>query len=308
MINDKEVAVIGLGPAGVSASIYLKRYGLEPIAFEKENIGGKVNKTEVIENYAGLTKIKGFELGMNFENQINSFAIKTIYKEIKSLTLNDDGSFHIEYGNNLNSDFKYVILANGLNDRPFSINNEERYHKRGISRCAICDGPLYKNKDVAIVGAGNSAFEEGLYLASICSHVYLIARREEFRADVTLVEKFKKLDNTTIYAPYEIIDSTGEKSIYEITIKNRKDESSVKLNISGLFLYVGDVPNTDFIKIDDLKRDNGYIIVDYNKETNIKNLYAVGDCTNTTLRQVATAVSDGAKAASSVFNHYQSTH
>ena len=305
MVDKKEVAVIGLGPGGVSAAIYLKRYGMVPYCFEKELVGGKVNKTEKIENYAGVKSIGGPDLGMLLESQLKSFDIKPIYKTVKRVSLNEDGTFHVEYGKDLSHDFQYVLLANGLGEKPFPIQGEEAFHKRGISRCAICDGPLYKGKDVAVIGAGNSAFEEATYLASICNHVTLIARRTQFRADQMVVDTFKALDNVTLLAPYEVVSATGTTSIESLKVRNKETMEEKDVAISGLFLFVGDMAISNFVDIPDLTDEKGYLITDSNMMTKVKNLYAAGDCRTTPLRQVATATSDGALAATMIHNDYQ---
>lgn len=305
MIDSKEVAVIGLGPSGVSASIYLSRYGMVPFCFEKELIGGKINQTEKIENYAGIPSIKGPQLSMALEEQLSSLSIRPIYKEVTKVSALEDGTYHVEYGKNLSHDFKYVILANGLIPSPFSIPGEEKFKRRGISRCAICDGPLYKGKNVAVIGAGNAAFEEATYLASICNHVSLIARRETFRAQEKVIEKFKSLNNTEIYAPYQVVEANGTSSLESLLIQEKKTGEIKSLLIEGLFLYVGEMPSLSFLNIDGLTDEKGYLITDEKKMTKRANLYAVGDCRNTSLRQVATAVSDGAIAASDIFRKYQ---
>jgi thioredoxin reductase (NADPH) len=305
MIDEKEVAVIGLGPGGVTASIYLKRYGMTPFAFEKELVGGKVNKTEKVENYTGIETISGPDFGPQLENQLSSFDIQPIYKEVKQLSLNEDGTFHLVYGKNIEHDFKYVILASGLNERPFPINGQETFNSRGISRCAICDGPFYKGKDVAVVGAGTAAFEEATYLASIASSVTLIARRTTLRAPEYYVNNFLSHPNAKIKAPYEIIEAKGNQSLESIVIRNKDTDEREELNISGLFLYVGEAPNIEFIKIDGIFDEKGYIVTDKNLMTKVNNLYAVGDCRDTKLRQISTAVGDGALAASLIHETYQ---
>lgn len=303
-MNRSDVAIIGAGPSGVSAAIYLKRYGMNPVVYEKEIIGGKVNKTEKIENYAGVLSIKGPELGSLLEKQVEDFSIEVIQDEVISLSLNIDGSFKVESYDTIR-DYPYVIIASGMGEREFPLEGEQVFKKRGISRCAICDGPFYKNKDVAVIGAGNSAFEEAIYLSSICSNVSLIARREEFRADKQVVERYKSLTNCKIYAPYTPVRVDGTRSIESITIQNVKDKSQISLNISGLFLYIGDVPNTSYIKINGLTDEKGVIITDSSMMTRVKNLYATGDCRDTPLRQVATATSDGAIAASFIHKSYK---
>ncbi len=300
MVDEKEVAIIGLGPGGVSAAIYLKRYAMKPVCFEKELVGGKVNKTEKIENYPGLKAIQGPAFGNLLEEQISSFDIQPIYKEVKRLSLNEDSTFHIEYGSRFSSDFRYVILANGLSEKPFMIPGEEKFQKKGISRCAICDGPFYKGKDVAVIGGGNAAFEEAIYLSSLCNHVSLIARRNIFRAQESVVEKFKNLKNTSLYASYDVLSCDGKESISSLCIQNKETMEKIDLSIQGLFLYVGEIPSTGFVDLPTLETDDGYIKTDASLETNIKNLFAIGDCRKTPLRQVSTAIGDGALAASMI--------
>lgn len=304
MIDNKKVAIIGLGPAGVSCAIYLKRFGMDPVCFEKELVGGKVNKTEKIENYAGIVSIKGPQLGMTLEDQLAKFDIKPIYDEVKEVRLNEDGTFHVVYYS-AEDDFRYVVLANGLGEKPFPIKGEETFSKRGISRCAICDGSFYKGKDVAVIGAGNSAFEEAIYLSDICSHVTLIARRNEYRAQEAVVRQFVSKNNTTVLSPYDVVEVKGSKNIESIVLKNKEDNSIREVAISGLFLYVGEKACSDFVKIDGIKDNNGVIITDSKTRTRVKNLFACGDCRDTDLRQVITATSDGALAANYIHEDYQ---
>lgn len=303
-MNNNEVCIVGLGPAGVSAAIYLKRYGMEPVCYEKELVGGKVNKTERIENYAGILSVKGPDLGMTLEDQLAKFNIKVNYEEVTEVSLNEDGSFKVStsYGS---KDYRYVILANGLGERPFPIAGEDTFKKRGISRCAICDGNFFKNKNVAVIGAGNSAFEEALYLSDICSHVTLVARRNEYRAQESIVEQLKKKENAIILSPYVPVLVKGTDTLEQMVVENRETGEQKALDISGLFLYVGEMANTSFVKIPQAMDEKGILVTDDHLETKVKNLYAVGDCRDTLLRQVATATSDGALAASFIHEDYQ---
>ncbi len=303
-MDKKEVAIIGLGPSGVSAAIYLKRYGMTPVCYERELIGGKVNKTEKIENYAGIPSVSGPDLGMKLEEQLDKFSIRPIYQDVKEVKRNEDGSFTVSTSKG-SKDFYYVILANGLGEKPFPIPGEETFRKRGISRCAICDGSFYQGKDVAVIGAGNAAFEEATYLSDICSHVTLIARRREFRAQESVVREFKERKNTEILAPYHVISAKGENSISSIVVENNETKEEKTLLISGLFLYVGEEATSSFVNISEVKDEKGIILTDNRMETQVSHLYAIGDCRNTSLRQVVTATSDGAIAATSIHDDYQ---
>lgn len=304
MIDPKEVAIVGMGPAGVAAAIYLKRYNMTPVCFEKDLVGGKTNYTEKIENYPGYLGLKGPQLAQDFAKQLDEFDIKPIYREVKSITKNEDGTYRLAYGKE-EHDFKYVILANGLVEKPFDIEGQDTFHKRGFSRCAICDGMFYRGKDVAVIGGGNAAFEEAIYLASICNSVFVIAHHSNLKAMPSVIDRFNKLENTKVYAPYDTVLAKGEKSLESLVIRNNETKEEVTLNVQGLFIYVGEQPRTEFVHIDGLTDEKGFFITDERKETKSKNLFAVGDSRDTTLRQVTMAVADGSLAATSIHDDYQ---
>lgn len=304
-MDSKEVAIIGMGPAGVSAAIYLKRYNMIPVCFEKDLIGGKTNYTERIENYPGYLGLKGPQLAQDLATQLESFSIRPIYREVKSLTQNEDGTYHLEYGKE-SRDFKYVILANGLAEKPFDIPGQDTFHKRGFSRCAICDGMFYKGKDVAVIGGGNAALEEAIYLASICSHVYVIAHHANLKAMPSIIERLSHVENAKLYAPYDTILAEGEQSLSRLTIRNNETGEEEKLSVQGLFIYVGEQPQNGFVHIEGLTDARGFFVTDAKKETKAKHLYAVGDSRDTSLRQVTTAVADGSLAATAIHDDYQS--
>ncbi len=307
MSFENEVAVIGMGPAGVSAAIYLKRYGMIPVCFEKENVGGKTNYTDRIENYPGFTGERGSVLSNSFASQLEEFQIEPIYRAVKELSLNEDGSFTVKYGKEERR-FRYVIIANGLIDRPLHLEGEETFRRRGISSCAICDGPLHKGKDVAVIGAGNSAFEEANYLATICSHVYLVSHHRNFKAQDQVIETFNNFENTEIVVPYEPVACTGTNKIETLIVENGETGERRELEISGLFVYIGYIPALDYLKIEGITNERGYINADpASMETPVKNLYAAGDCRDTPLRQVTMAVGDGSLAATSIHNDYMSS-
>ncbi len=307
MSFENEVAVIGLGPAGVAASIYLKRYGMEPVCFEKELVGGKTNYTDRIENYPGFPGDRGAALANNLSSQLEDFGIEPIYRPVKELSLNEDGSFLIKYGK-FERNFRYVIIANGLTDKPLHLEGEENFRRRGISSCAICDGPLYKGKDVAVVGGGNSAFQEANYLATICNHVYLVSHHRNLKAQQRNIDKFNSFENTELILPYEPVACTGTNSIESLILEHDETKERKEISISGLFVYIGNLPVLDYVKIEGLTNERGYIETDPSTmETKVKHLYAAGDCRNTPLRQVTTAVSDGSMAATSIHNDYMNS-
>lgn len=304
-MENKEVAVIGLGPAGVTAAIYLKRYGMDPVCFEKEAVGGKVCRTEKIENYPGSGTISGIELGRVFEKQLLDLGIEPIYREVKELTRNPDRTFHVKWGKE-ERDFRYVILANGLKEKEFHIEGEETFHRRGFSYCAICDGNFYRGKEVAVIGAGNAAFEEAAYLATICKKVTLIARRKEFKANPLLVERFLDFKPAVVRAPYQVIRASGTTQLESLEIQNLETKEIETIPASGLFLYIGQKPQNSFIKIPQIFDENGYIVTNsYMMSEEAFNLYAIGDIVSGKyIRQVVTATSDGAIAAANINDDY----
>ncbi len=304
MSYENEVAVIGMGPAGVSAAIYLKRYGMEPVCFEKGMVGGKTNFTDRIENYPGFIGEKGSVLSSNLASQLKDFGIEPVYKSVKELSLNEDGSFLLKYGK-VERNFRYVIIANGLTDKPLHLEGEESFRRRGISSCAICDGPLYKEKDVAVVGGGNSAFQEANYLATICNRVYLVSHHRNLKAQEKNINTFNSFGNTELLVPYEPVACTGTNSIESLVLEHNETHERKEIRISGLFVYIGNMPVLDYLKIEGLTNERGYITANpASMETKVKNLYAVGDCRDTPLRQVTTAVSDGSLAATSIHADY----
>jgi thioredoxin reductase (NADPH) len=301
---NKDVAVIGLGPSGVTASIYLKRYGMNPVAFEREAVGGQVNKTEEIENYPGCPRIEGAKLGESFERQLEDLQIEVLYQEVTKVSRNPDGTFLVEYGRNKSRVFPFVLLATGQQGADFHVPGEENYHGRGISRCAICDGAFYRNKPVAVIGAGNSAFAEASYLASICSQVTLIARRTTFRADEASVKRFASFSNGRILAPYVVTETMGDSKIRTVVATNRDNGTTETIPCEALFLYVGEKADTSAVSIEGILDEKGYVRTDAFMETPVKGLFAVGDVREKDLRQIATATSDGAIAATRIHDEF----
>lgn len=298
-MNEKEVAVIGLGPAGVSAAIYLKRSGMIPVCFEKDVVGGKTNYTDKIVNYAGYTEETGHVLAQRMEAQLQAFDIVPIFTKVQRVSLNPDQTFRIAYGRE-EKDFRYVIIAGGLGQKPFAIPGEDTFKKKGISRCAICDGPFYKGKDVAVLGSSDDAFEEALYLSSFCHSVTVISDTADIQAAEVVKEAFRAVPLATVLFPFTITKALGTQSLEHLELKSLKDGSIIDLPVSALFVYIGSSATSDFIQAPGLREENGLLLTDDAMMTSVKNLYAIGDCRKTPLRQVATAVGDGALAATMI--------
>lgn len=293
MINSK-VIILGAGPSGITAAIYLKRAGIPFILIEKSMPGGKVALTAKVDNYPGLISIDGVDLALKFQEQLNEFDIEITYDSINKLD-KVDSSFILE-GDFDSYSSEYVIIATGTKERKMELPNEDKFYGRGVSFCAICDGALYKNKDVAVIGGGNSALEEALYLASIVNKVHLIHRRNEFRGDLILEEKTKENKNIIIHTPYVPSSLLGDKNIEGLMIKNVETSIEEQINLSAVFVYIGNIPNTDYLSLE-VEKESGYIKVDEDMLTSVDKLYAIGDVRNKKLRQIVTAVNDGALAA-----------
>lgn len=302
----RPVAIIGLGPSGVSAGLVLKEWGIDFDVFEVGLAGGMVNQTAEIDNYSGFMG-SGMDLAMRFDDSARKNGFHTIHSLVKSLTRNEDGTFSITTSKGM-FDYQAVIVGTGTHYRPYAVPGQNDVKGRGFSRCAICDGPLYRGKDVAVIGGGNSAFEEGIYLASICNSVTLINRRDIFRAPTKAVERFKSLPNTKILTPRVVVSCEGEGRLERLVLKDPNVEDEIKeiLNVSGCFIYIGFDPSTSFVQIQDSLDARGFMDVDEDMAVrNVPGLFGCGDCIDTVLRQVATAVGTGAKAGYSAFRYLE---
>ena len=297
MHNDiLDCIVIGAGPAGLTAAIYLKRANINSIIIEKGPYGGKVNYTSMVNNYLGFQEVSGPDLAEKFYIHAMENGVEIISDEIVEVSKNND--MFIVKSTDEEYHARSVIVASGTEDKKLNLENAYKFEHKGISYCAICDGPLYKNKVVAIIGGGNSALEEALYLANITQKVYLIHRRNEFRGDKALIDLVKKNTNIELVMNANVIELKGENKLEAIALDNGQT-----LNVEALFPYIGQIPNYTFLKFDNLSNESGYIIVNSNMETSIDGLFAAGDVTNNELKQIATASGNGAVAAQGVISY-----
>lgn len=296
-----KVAIIGAGPSGITASIYLKRGGIDAVLFEKMMPGGKVSLTHKIDNYPGFTSIGGSDLANQFINQLMENNIDINYEEVIEIAQKGKG-FSLKTGYN-EYEFDAVIVATGTIERKLGIPGEKEFFAKGVSSCAVCDGGFFKGKPMAIIGGGNSALEEALYLSSITDKVYVIHRRNEFRADQILVDKIKEDKNIEILTPYIPLEVKGEQMVSSLLLQHSETKELKEISINAMFAYIGADANTSFVSSLDVLDDKGFIIVNSEMETSIPGLFACGDCINKNLRQVITACGDGAVAAMSAV-HY----
>lgn len=289
-----DIIIIGAGPSGMSAALYALRANKKVLLLEKECFGGQIINASNIENYPAIPNVSGYDFATNLYNQIKSLDVVLKYEEVLEVT---DKKEVITRKNTYKG--KSIIIATGLKKRKMNLENEDRLLGSGISYCATCDGNFYKNKKVAVVGGGNTALEDALYLSNIASKVYLIHRREKFRGEEKLISDIKEKSNIELILNSNITKINGEESLNNIEITDNRNNIS-KLEIDGLFIAIGNIPdNSRFKNITDLD-ENGYIIANPNLKTKTNNVYVVGDTRVKTLRQLATATADGAIAATEI--------
>lgn len=292
-----DVVIIGAGVAGMTAALYLKRAGVSCCIVEKEAPGGQILKTSMIENYPGMMT-DGTTLAMNMYEQIKNLGVEYRYGNVQNIKREDNLNIvttDVEeiscYG---------VIIASGRSPKGLNLEKEEKLTGRGISYCATCDGALYKEKEVMVIGGGNSALEEALYLANICKKVTIVHRRKEFRADQYLVDKVKRVKNIKLNLEKEVVAYLEkENKLVGVVLKDNKTNKTRKQKTSAVFLFVGHTPNTSFLKEKEILTKDAYIVTDEQKKTKLPFVYAAGDVTKKELFQIVTATSDGAIAANS---------
>lgn len=300
MKNRYHTIIIGGGVAGMTASLYLKRAGIDVCIFEKEAPGGQIIRTSSIENYPGFIQIEGSELAMNMYNQLTHLGVPFLFEEVISCKETND-SIEVET-NRSTYQCDNLVITVGRNPKKLGIQGEQKLTGKGVSWCAICDGPLYKDKEVAVIGGGRAALEEAIYLSKMCSKVTLIHRRDGFRAENSLIEEIKKTPKIELRTNRNV-QEFEEKEDHLASL--RLDDGS-HIEVAGCFEYIGQEPGTKpFLDLGILDQD-GYITVNEHYETKKKNIYAGGDCIRKNLYQIITACSDGATIADNILKKSQS--
>jgi len=292
-----DLIIIGGGPAGLTAGLYAARYKLKTLMLEKSFIsGGQLTSTEWVENYPGFPeRVLGQKLAQDMEKQARHFGLRIITEMVKSVELTGSvKKIHTDYGT---WQSKTVLICTGSSSRKLGIDDEDLYTGRGISYCATCDGPLYPDKVVAVIGGGNSAFEEAIFLSKYASKVYIVHRSESFRADKILQDRVVANDKIELVTNAEIdhIDFADDEH-RKLYLIDRKTNEMFKLDIDGIFVFIGNIPNTSIFD-GQIELEKGYIVTDRTHKTNQEGVWAAGDVQAKALRQVATAVGDGACAA-----------
>ena len=290
-----DMIVLGGGPGGYTAALYAARAGLDVLVLERLSPGGQMALTSEIDNYPGFPQgVDGFELGMKFQEQAERFGAVTEYAEVRSLDLKaapklvktSEGDYFA----------KTLVIATGAGPRKLGLSNEERLTGRGVHYCGHCDGMFYRGKTVALVGGGNSAVAEALFLARMAEKVILIHRRDTLRATKLYHEALRKLPNLEIRYESAVTELLGEDRLSGIRVRDLKSGAEEDLEVAALFVSIGRTPNTKLVE-GQLELENGYIPADESTKTAIPGVYAVGDLRTKALRQIITAAADGANAA-----------
>lgn len=292
----KDLIIIGGGPAGLTSAIYASRAGIDTLVIDNYIAGGQVATSDIIENYPGFLKISGAELSEIITQQArkNGAEIKQL-ENLESVYLSNDKK-EIKTSENTYT-ARCVIIASGANPVPLPVENEEEFRGRGIHYCAVCDGALYKGKNVAVVGGGNSAVDEAYFLSNLAKEVTIILRKDKFKAEKRLIDRITQKSNINIMYNTEVVAVEGKDSVDTIIIRDTLTANENKMNFDGLFVYIGSRPNSDMFKEYITTDERGYIPTNEKMMTNISGVYAVGDIRVKDYRQLTTAVSDGTIAA-----------
>lgn len=295
-IKEIDLIIVGAGPAGLTAAIYATRAGLETLVLENNIIGGQVRLSYTIENYPGFKSIKGNELADKIEQQ--AVALGTQIDEfdfIERVSLKGEEKI-VETGDYIYKP-KAVIIATGANPKKLPIPSESKYLGKGIHYCGVCDGASYKDEVIAVIGGGNAALEESMFLAKLASKVIIIRRYDYFKGEAKVLEAVEKTPNIEIMYNWDLVDVTGETFVDKAIIKNTKTEETKEIPLKAVFGYIGTEPKTELFKEDVHVTSAGYITTNESMETNIRGVYAVGDIREKEFRQITTAVADGTIAA-----------
>ena len=293
-----ELIIVGSGPAGMAAAIYAKRACLDTLVLERTGFGGgQVLNTYEVDNYPGLPGISGFELAQKMSEHAVKMQAKTVEDDVKAIRKEND--CYVIEGENNTYETKGIIIATGAKHAHLNVPGEEELAGMGVSYCATCDGAFFTGRDVAVVGGGDVAVEDAIFLARNCRKVYLIHRRDELRAAMTLQNALKACDNVEVIWNTTVEEIRGDDMVSSLTIKNKVSGEVSDLEVSGVFIAVGILPNSEAFADLVAKDAGGYIVAGEDCKTDKPFIYAVGDVRTKPLRQVVTAVADGANAVTS---------
>lgn len=292
-----DILVVGGGPAGMTAAIYAARAGRSVLLLEGGSFGGQIVNSQLVENYPGTPDIGGWELADRMVSQMRAVGVETASARVTGLERLSDGGFSVRTDRGEGYAACAVILATGVGHRKLGVPGEEALIGRGVSFCATCDGMFFRRREVAVVGGGNTAVQDALVLAEFCSRVYLIHRRDGFRAEERLMERLRQNERIELLTDTVVTAMQGEQRLESLTLHNVKTGEARDLTVAGVFEAIGNLPqNAAFADLVELDAD-GYIVTDRDCRTSCAGIFAAGDCCQKTVRQLTTATADGTVAA-----------
>lgn len=298
-----DVVIIGAGPAGMTAAQYASRANLKTVIIEKGVHGGELNNTADVENYPGFSKISGPELAQKFYDSSMVFGAEHVYGDVSKIEVKD--GIKLVHTSDKVFETLTVILATGAYHRELDVEGEKRLSGQGVSYCAVCDGFFFRNRDIVVVGGGDSAVEEGTYLTQFANKVTIIHRRDELRAQKILQERAFKNPKVDFVWDSVVEEIEGDHAVNSVRIRNLKTEEIEDLSTNGVFIYVGIIPNSQLLADLGVTDEEGWVLTKENMETDQAGIFAVGDVRKKHLRQIATAVGDGAIAGQAAYDYIQ---
>ena len=297
-----DLIIIGSGPAGLSAAVYGKRAGLELLVMERQPMsGGQILNTYEVDNYLGLPGMNGFDMGMKFREHADRMGITFLEAKVEAIRQEDSVNKVVTDQGEYES--RTVIFAAGAEHAKLGIPGEERLAGMGVSYCATCDGAFFRNRVTAVIGGGDVAVEDAIFLAGSCEKVYLVHRRDELRAAAVLQERLFSLPNVEILLDHVAEEILGQDTVQGLRLKNVKSGEEKTLQVAGVFIAVGIIPQTELLDGLADRNDGGYVLAGEDGITSAEGIFAAGDCRSKNLRQIITAVADGANAATSAWSY-----
>ena len=303
-MNEYDVVIVGAGPGGMTAAIYTQRANLKTLMLEKAAPGGKMMTTYEVENYTGLGSVSGFEISEKMFNHTQELGVEYKYGDVTKIV--DKGAVkEIETASGEVYTAKAVIIGTGTVPRSTNAPGESRLSGRGVSWCAICDGAFFKDKDSIVVGGGNSAIEEAVYLTKMVKHITVVNFVDSLQADAKAIDQANDTGKIDYKLGYEVVSFNGEKELESVTIRNLKTKEEENMEVEGAFVFIGQLPATDFAKDLGVTDKWGYIKVNERMETDVPGVYGIGDVIQKELRQIVTAAADGSIAAVNVSKYIE---